>query len=152
MATLGEFGGLLQLGFGLGIGLSVFRAPLNLRAISVSKVIADDINVLKSVNTAAARAKRGKLASLWLRFDEARQKVDRAQLPFMIASLGAASLNLALLVWASVAAARPLTAWQQYALIFLSTGFYFVLVVILECIARHHLDGVAREINDLRKA
>jgi hypothetical protein len=77
MATMGEFSSLLQLGFGIGIGLSYFRAPVELRSASLGKAVDDEITVIAGVNTAKAQEKRGELSSLKLAFNDEMERLEK---------------------------------------------------------------------------
>lgn len=149
MATLGEFGSLLQLGFGVGVGLSFFRAPMDLRAKALSKAIESQFAVVSGVKSQRARERSGKLASVKLEFTQKRRQLELLNLPFMIATVAFALLNLAALIWASLDAGRSLTGHERSALLFISVGSYTFVFLALEIVAQWLFWGVRRELRAL---
>ena len=150
MATLGEFGSLLQLGAGIGIGLSVFRAPVDLRVASIAKVIDNELDVIRGLDTERANQIRGRLASLKLKFSDEREWLDTFQKPFMVVTVILAITNWLGLIAASFYAQRDLSEFEQWALVCVSVGAYVAIVVILEGVARWRLGFVSREISAVR--
>jgi hypothetical protein len=150
MATLGEFSSLLQLGFGIGIGLSYFRAPVELRSASLRQAIEDEITIVRGVSSAKAQQKLGDLSSLKLAFNEEIDKLEGWQLPFMIAALAGGAGNWIALVFASVSAQCVLTATGEFGLIFLSVGYYILLAIALEFIAQWRFRSVRLRLVQIR--
>jgi hypothetical protein len=149
MATLGEFGSLLQLGFGVGVGLSLFRAPMELRANALARAIEAQLGVVKGVQAPKARERSGKLASLKLKFVEQRRKLNRLNRPFMVLTIAFALLNLAALIWASVDASHVLLSGECNILLFVSVGSYVAIFAALEGVAQWLFWGVAGELRAL---
>ena len=152
MATLGEFGSLLQLGFGVGIGLSYFRAPVELRSVSLGRAIDDEITVIAGVNTTKALQKRGELSSLKLAFNEEMERLEKWQMPFMVAALSGAVANWIALIYASLFAAYVLSLSEETALIILSVVYYVALGFSLEIIARWRFRYVRLRLAQIRSA
>jgi hypothetical protein len=150
MATLGEFSSLLQLGFGIGIGLSLFRAPVDLRTAKLAREIDGDLAAIRGVASEVARTKRRGLMTLKLRFANTRRELDSKQIPFMIAALLGALANLAGLIAASSDAQRTLSSGQQAGLIFLSSGYFLLLALCLEVLARWYLTALFEELKRVR--
>ncbi len=149
MATLGEFGSLLQLGFGVGVGLSLFRAPMELRANALARAIEAQLGVVKGVQTPKARERSGKLASLKLKFVEQRRKLNRLNRPLMVLTVAFALLNLAALIWASVDASHVLSNGERNTLLFVSAGSYVAILAALEGVAQWLFWSVAGELRAL---
>ena len=68
MPTYGDFSSLLQLGVGTGIGLSLFRAPVDIRTANLERVLNGEILALRNAANDFARLKRRELMSLRLQF------------------------------------------------------------------------------------
>jgi hypothetical protein len=149
MATLGEFASLVQLGFGIGVGLSLFRAPMDLRVRSIGRAIDAQLRVLSGVRTAAARERKAKLSTLKLAFADQRRRLDKLNLPFMAATLFCAALNLAALVWASLDATHVVTGLERNALLFISVGAYVLVLLVLEAVARFYFREVDADLQSL---
>lgn len=152
MATLSEFTSLLQLGFGVGVGLSFFRAPMDLRANALARAIESQLGVVKGLRTAKAQERGGKLASLKLKFVEQRRKLNRLNRPFMGLTVLFALLNLAALIWASLDASHTLSRAERDWLLFIAVGSYVIIFVALEAIARWLFRDVAAELRKLSGA
>lgn len=150
MATFGEFSSLLQLGFGVGIGLSYFRAPIDLRSASLRQEIEDEITIVDGVPSSEAEQKRGDLASLNLTFNDELDNLEKWQFPFMVAALAGAAGNLIALVMASLHAMQLLTTVAEMGLIVLSVGYYLVIVGLLEIIARWRFRSVKLRLAQIR--
>lgn len=131
MATLGEYGSLLQLGFGIGIGLSIFRAPLDL----ISKGLADDLNaelgVVENLKTAKAQQMKTQLIDLKIRLSEKVQRLERLHIPFLIAAVFVALVNWFLLWRASTTAGYQLSSNQEWALFVVSGPVYGMIGLVL---------------------
>jgi len=140
MPTYGDFASLLQLGVGIGIGLSLFRAPVDIRTAKLEKVLAAEILALKGSGPTEFRAsKRRALQKLRLGYAAVRQDLERYQHPFMILAALGAFANLAALVFVSLYAQQTASDYATYALIFVSSGYFLLLLLLLEVIARWHL-------------
>ena len=111
MATLGEYGSLLQLGFGIGIGLSIFRAPMDLLSISFEKDLRAELDVFEGVQTTKAKTNKSDLGDLSLEFAQTAEALNSFHLPFMIAAIAGALVNWGLLAWASNNAGRRALRW-----------------------------------------
>jgi len=151
MASFGDFSSLLQLGVGTGVGLSLFRAPVDLRVARISRTIEAELVALRGVTMPFAQRKRRDMLDLKLRFVTVREALDRSLMPFMIAAVIGAFLNLLALIAATMDTGRALTPCQADALIFLSVGWFLMVVVALEVLARLKLQSINRDLRTLRQ-
>ena len=87
MATYGDFSSLLQLGVGVGIGLSLFRAPVDLRVAKLMRILGGEITALRGSETQFGIRKRRDMQDLEFGFTTVRLSLERRQLPFMICAL-----------------------------------------------------------------
>lgn len=131
MATLGEYGSLLQLGFGIGIGLSVFRAPMDLIAAKLKSDLDAEFGVLENVSTSQAAIRRGKLFDLQIKFANTSLRLESFHLPFMIASILIALVNWVLLACGSSLAQTALSLKYEVLLIFVSGPIYLLISTVL---------------------
>jgi len=150
MATYGDFSSLLQLGVGIGIGLSLFRAPVDLRASKLIRVMDNELTVLRNPNNPFAKTKWRDVRQLRYRFGQIRDGLDRLQLPFMWAALALAVLNLAALVVATVDKERVACGAELYGLLFITIGGFFILLAALEVLARWHLGPIRAELKQIQ--
>jgi hypothetical protein len=150
VATLGEFSSLLQLGFGIGIGLSYFRAPVELRASTLRQAIDGELLIVRGVATPKAQQKSADLASLKLAFSDVREQLEKLQLPFMIAAIAGAITNWVFLILASLYASRALVRWEKLGLLFISVGYFVLLLVALELIAQYRFRTVRLRLAAIR--
>ncbi|MHC2536161.1 hypothetical protein [Bradyrhizobium diazoefficiens] len=127
MANLGEFGSLLQLGVGIGIGLSVFRAPFEILSRKFDSDLKSEFNVLASIATAHAAERRAVLSDLALEFDRTSKALERFHLPFMIASILGAGVNWYYLAEGAWNAACPLSPLAAAWLTFMSGPFFLLI-------------------------
>jgi hypothetical protein len=142
VATLGEFASLLQLGVGIGIGLSVFRAPMELRAAHVEKSLADELKVFNGLTTEKALTARGNLASLQLEFNDVRRGLEELHKPFMALTVAGALGNWTILALASLYSAYELSNAEAFWLLTLSIFYYVAIWVCLEVLTRWRLRNV----------
>lgn len=152
MATLGEFSSLLQLGFGIGIGLSYFRAPVELRASTLAQAIDGEISIVRGVTTPKAQQKTADLSSLKLRFSDIREQLEKLQFPFMVAAIAGALANWIFLILASLYASRQLLRYEKLGLLFVSVGYFVLLLVVLELIAQFRFRSVRLRLAAIRGA
>lgn len=147
MAALGEFCSLLQLGFGIGAGLSVFRAPTELRAARLTRSLEAEANIVRGVSNPKAKERLGAVASLKLKLNDRLLRIDRIQTPFMACTLMCAAANWFLLICASRNASYTLTELQEWSLVGVSVAIYIAILIALEVIARarhfHQRDSTA---------
>ena len=151
MAVLGAFSSLLQLGVGTGIGLSVFRAPVDLRVRRISRTIEGEVVALKGVATPFARTKRRDMLDLRFQFVTVREELDNRLRPFMIAAVIGAFLNLLALIAATTDADRVVSSFQAGELIFLSVGWFLIVLAALELLARLKLGTLVHDLQTLRQ-
>lgn len=150
MATYGDFSSLLQLGVGIGIGLSLFRAPVDLRASKLMRAMDNELTVLRNPNNPFARTKWRDVRQLRYRFGQVRDILDRIQLPFMWAALALAVLNLAALVVATVDKERIACGAELYGLLFVTIGGFFIVLAALEGLARWHFGQISTELKEIQ--
>ncbi|TXN22170.1 hypothetical protein [Methylobacterium sp. WL9] len=143
MATMGEFGSLLQLGFGIGAGLSVFRAPILRRANRLMRQIDRDLAAIRGVPSRIADDKISQLNLLAVRLTIKRQKLEIFEKPFLMLALLGSVTNLILLIKASTSAQTVISEIFQNMIIFISSFYYFIIVVLLEFMSWCSLDSIA---------
>jgi hypothetical protein len=131
MATLGEYGSLLQLGFGIGIGLSVFKAPTDLLLKRLANDLTAELAVFQRTNTDRANQVTASLSDLHIRLSEAIKKLESSYPVFLIPALAVAMINWVLLAIASTNAAYVLSAAQESLLIIVSGPVYIVIALIV---------------------
>lgn len=145
MATYGDFTSLLQLGVGIGIGISLFRAPVDLRVSRLARMIDGELTALRGSDVPFGKKKRRDMMDLRLQFITVRAKLDRWQWPFMVAAVIGAGVNLIGLVVATLDNDRPVSIFVQWMLLFVSIGWFLVLLGALEVLARVALKSVLRD-------
>lgn len=145
MATYGDFSSLLQLGVGIGIGLSLFRAPVDLRVANLARTIDGEISALRNSPVPFTKQKRRDLQDLKLRFVTVKANLNRKQLPFMVIAVILAVANLAALVAATIDRDRPVSEPELLILFGISIVGYLLLLGALEILARHYLSNIQRD-------
>jgi len=150
MATYGDFSSLFQLGVGIGIGISLFRAPVDLRVSRLERLINGEITALRGTDVPFAQKKRRDMMDLRFRFITVRADLDRWQWPFMVAAVTGAALNLAGLVVATLDKDRAVLTFDRWTLLFVSIGWFLILLGALEVLARVALRSVTRDFSDIR--
>jgi len=131
MATLGEFGSLLQLGFGIGIGLSVFRAPTDLLAKRLADDLAAEMAVFQGINTEHSIQLTTSLSDLHIRLSNAAKKLESSYVVILIPAIAVAMINWVLLALASTNAGYILSIAEERLLIIVSGPVYLVVAVIV---------------------
>jgi hypothetical protein len=150
MATLGEYGSLLQLGFGIGVGLSLFRAPMEVLSAKVRADLNSEVDVLANVHSVRANEIKSELSDLNLEFVRTSSTLDRFHFPFMIASILVALINWGLLAAASADAPRKLTYWEEWGLLFVSGPIYLVISAVLAYAAWQLLRPIQTKLDAIR--
>ncbi|CAA2106912.1 hypothetical protein MBUL_03902 [Methylobacterium bullatum] len=146
MATYGDFSSLLQLGVGIGIGLSLFRAPVDLRVSKLTRTMDNELTALRGASMPFAKVKWRDVQQLRYRFAQVRLTLERQQLRFMVIALALALLNLVALVEATLDKDRPACGVELYGLLFVAIGGFVALLSVLEVLARYHLGPIQREL------
>lgn len=150
MATYGDFSSLLQLGVGVGIGLSLFRAPVDLRVAKLSRTLSGEITALQGSQTQFGKRKRRDMRDLELAFVTIRLSLERRQVPFMVCALLLAALNLSGLIVATIDKDRTACGYELCGLLLVTVGGFLLLLGAMEIMARAHLSGVTKELRELQ--
>jgi hypothetical protein len=151
MASFGDFSSLLQLGVGTGIGLSLFRAPVDLRVNSISRTVENELIALEGATTSFAVTKRRDISDLKLRFLTTRDRLNQTMIPFMIAAVMGALINLVALIDATFNADVQLSPAAAFWMVFIAVGWFIVELLILEIIARMRLGDLQSDLDLLRR-
>lgn len=150
MADLGEYGSLLQLGVGIGIGLSIFKAPMEWLEAKLEHDLASEFDVVKNAETDTARKARADLADLRVDLANADRQLNRFNVPFLIAAILGAGVNWGLLVLASTSAGYPLSCSQELLLAGVSGPFYLLIYSILAAWAWLKLKPYRSRLDEVR--
>ncbi|TKV78932.1 hypothetical protein FDV58_24845 [Bradyrhizobium elkanii] len=152
MATLGEYGSLLQLGFGIGVGLSVFRAPLELIAKGLESDINAELGVVEMLHSEKARNLKIQLSDLKIDLSNKIDRLENLYVPYLIAAVITALVNWFLLWCASTSAGYPLSSNQEWALTFVAGPIYVVIGLVLWVWAQLLLLPLRGRLDALRKS
>src|ERR1700737_3588200 len=117
MSNLGEFGSLLQLGVGFGVGLSLFRAPMTLLLRKLDEDIAKEMDVLSTVQSIEAKRVKADLSALKMDIAKNTETLGLLALPFLISALVGAAVNWLVLIYASFFAQNTITSTDEWLLI-----------------------------------
>jgi hypothetical protein len=150
MSNLGEFSSLLQLGVGFGIGLSLFRAPMTLLLKKLQDDLTQEMDVLNSVQSPAAKRMKGELANLQMDIATNTVTLNRLSLPFMIAAIIGAAVNWLALIYASWAAQRPLEPTEEWLLTGISVGWFLLIAIAVGIAALIYLLPLSKRLNAIR--
>jgi hypothetical protein len=131
MATLGEYSSLLQLGFGIGVGLSIFRAPMDLLSKTFERDVDAEMNVLEGVQSPKAQTSRSALSDIKLEFAQTARALDSFHLPFMIATILGAIVNWVLLAKASSDAGYTLSPTEEGVVCFIAGPYFLLIAAVL---------------------
>lgn len=149
MATYGEFSSLLQLGVGLGIGLSLFRAPVDVRIGRLSHMFENQRGALRGIQSEFATKKRRDIAELKIQFTHARGRLEAIMFPFMVAAILGAVANVSFLAIASFNSNEQISVIYQYILLTISTIYYLLIVLALELVARRALGSISAKLDEI---
>lgn len=152
MATLNEFSSLLQLGVGIGIGLSLFRAPIDLRVTSLTAILENETRILQTVQTTAAKARLADFASAAVELAGEHGNLESDLRWFLGATLLGAVANWAALIWASLDATHTLNFGETILLLTISVFYYAAILGALEILARRRLRVLTSKIQELSRA
>jgi hypothetical protein len=151
MTTYGQFSSLSQLGIAVGIALSLFRAPVDLRTSRIERSLNAEILALRGVHTEFGRTKWRDFMTLRLNFYATRERLENLQLPFMIFALISAAINLLFLIKESFDAELQISGGMECVLLFFAVVIYFFIWAGLEFLARRQLGPIWRQLCDLRR-
>ena len=150
MATLGEFGSLLQLGVGIGIGLSVFQAPTNFLRSKLEENLSAELDVFEKISTPRGLQAKADLSDLKTKLSNAGRHLDKLNMPFMIAAILGAVVNWIALIFSSLDASRVLTGLEQSLLLGASVAWYLLIGVSVVAAAVYYLSPLSRELDEIR--
>lgn len=150
MSNLGEFGSLLQLGVGFGIGLSFFRAPMMLLLKKLEYDLAQEMDVLNGIQTPLANRAKAELTGLQMDISKNTAALNRLNMPFMIAALMGAAVNWGALIYASLFAPRQLTSTEEWILIIISVVWFLLIAVSVGVAALIYLLPLSNRLTAIR--
>ena len=145
MSSMGEYGSLLQLGFGIGAGLSVFQAPLKLRYEYLNTSINAQLKMTANTNSVKADDLHAKLSELYLSLGMRNDRISELQKPFLVCCLFGAALNWAVLIYASMYASHNVSHLGRSAVIFISVIYYIIIGLVLEIVVRLRLRAITKK-------
>jgi hypothetical protein len=135
LTTFGDFASLLQLGFGTGIGLGVFQAPIALRLHRLERAIENRLLLTSDSVSAKVVEENLQLSTLKIRIVASKTSVETRQgLPLVFVILGALA-NLACLIWSTLDSSAKLTGPETTGLIFVSVIWFVIAIGWMEWIA-----------------
>jgi hypothetical protein len=150
MGIMSDFASLLQLGVGIGLGLSVFRAPLDLRTRAIEAGIEQEWLILDRLETPRAQSLRGEIATLKLNYNQAKTRIERMQYPLLILTILGAMANWLGLAYAAIRPSLVVSTVGEYAILALTIFYFVVILIALELIARFQLGQIQARLTTLR--
>src|ERR1700737_1013910 len=150
MATLGEYGSLLQLGFGIGIGLSLFRAPTDLLAKGLAADLRAELAFVQRGETERAKLIRTELSDLNVHLASTIKRLEGSYLKILIAPIVAALVNWILLALASTKASHGLSPTEELFLVIVSGPIYLFIAVIVWGWAQYLLLPLRGQLDTIR--
>ena len=149
MPAYGDFTSIAELGTGIGIGLSFFRAPIDRRLSYLRGRIETEMSLLKAVSTPLATSKKTDFSGLSVKVSTKRRDLERVlKIATIVAAIGAA-VNAALLSIACLQAESEISGTLQVWFLFSGIGLYLLLLAVLECIAVMELGPLMNELADI---
>lgn len=147
---MGEYGSLLQLGFGIGAGLSVFQAPLKLRYEYLNKAIVEQLEMTSGIQTEKSTAIHARLSTLIVALGVHNDQLNDLQKPFLILCLIGAAVNWIVLIYASMYASHNVSHLGRTLIIFISVVYYILIGLLLELFAKWRLNKITKEFSDIQ--
>lgn len=151
MPAFADFASLAQLGAGVGLGLSVFRAPIESRLIPIRSILRAEIDALETTVTDFGRTKKRSLLDLELKLIRTQPELLLFQ-KFLLwwAAFGAlASTNI--LAYAAVYSKHEASSFDCAVLLLLTVGWSLVIFAIAEAVAWRYLHPIARQLDAIRR-
>jgi hypothetical protein len=152
LATLGEYTSLLQLGFGIGIGLSLFRAPTDLIAKGLAIDLNAELAVVERVESERARQMKLELLDLNIRLAATVKRLENSYVRILGAAIAAALINWALLALACTKAGYQLSTAEELLLFIVSGPVYLLIGVIVWAWAQYLLLPLRGQLDTIRNS
>ena len=149
MSTMGDYGSLLQLGFGIGIGLSLFQAPIELRYSRLSTSIAQQLEITSRIQTPKGRAMHNELSSINLSLLGEYKLVKQFEKPVLFVVIILALSNWASLIYVSLHASDPVSRSNSWLFLSISVFGFSALAIVIEIFVRIRLFGIQKRLQDL---
>ena len=152
MSVMSDYDSLLQLGFGIGAGLSVFRAPLELRYSHLSTSIDTQLAATRNITTSKAIDMCQKLSDLRINLAGEYKFVRRWQRPFLYSCIMGSIINLITLIVASMYASQNVTHLGRTLFLIESVLYYLLTWLIIESFVRWRLRSITRSFRSVVEA
>lgn len=149
MSSMGEYGSLLQLGFGIGAGLTVFQAPIELRYSRMNTSIDQQLSITKNVRTDKGRAMHTALATLKLRLLGEYKILKKFERPLLYILACLAIANWYELVQVSDHAGEGVSLARYWIFMTISVYAYLLIAAIIEIFARIRLRPLQKALAEI---
>jgi hypothetical protein len=127
-----DFASVLQLGAGIGIGLSFFRAGFDRKQRALKRRFARAGAAYDNPATREERKHLTELSTLRTRFGSRVSRADRRVTVFQVAAFIGGIANMILLAWVTFHGDQALSRWEQFVGLAASLGYFSVLLAALE--------------------
>ena len=152
MTTLGDYTSLLEIGFGLGIALTAFQAPIDVRMQILRRLLDEEKAIVRRPKTDLALAKRNALLFYEIAANRTRRLVhERSLFPTFAVAIGAV-VNLITLIFSCIYAADEAKSPYVIWVLIVSVAYYVVLLIFFEVIARKCIIPLIEGLRGLAKA
>ena len=150
MAAYGDFTSLAELGTAIGLGLSIFRAPIDKRLLDMKRSIESQLSALRGLSTEFAVGKVNDLSSLRVDVAAKERTLGMALKFSSYAAAAGAIFNAILLSIACLNASDEANLVIKMLYIFAGIVWFAVLLGILEIVARIELGALRKTLEEIQ--
>lgn len=146
MSIISDFTSLFEIGVGLGVGLSLFRMPVDNRKTHLIRRIEEGIELFKHGHTTYAKKRYEEFSEISIRLHIDIISMEQGIKHHPIVMLIGALMNFTFLVISAFDPNFLVSIELGWFFVFIAIGWYGVAAVTLLYMVNHHLGPVARDL------
>ncbi|MEO9462657.1 MAG: hypothetical protein ABJ242_07975 [Marinomonas sp.] len=149
MPTFSDFSSLVQLGAAVGIGLSLFRAPIEGRLKALNAQLSSEIGAIDGLNSEKARQRRRKVYGIRLKANLCEQRVKKRAKPLLGALIFGAIINVLTLICFGFVADQEIDSHWFAFTIFTTVLYYPSIYLFLSILALEEIGPIQQELDEM---
>lgn len=142
MALFGDFSSLFEVGLGIGIGLSLFRIPIDNRKSHLVNRVENELKLFSTPKNDEATARYERAASLALELDAAIMELEKRVKHFPVVALVGALMNAVMIFVVAFNAGKSADIGHIWFFGFVAFGWYLILTLIIFGIVEKAFSGI----------
>lgn len=148
MPQFADFSSFFEVGIGLGVGLSLFRIPIDNRKFALIRRVDNELRLFSHQGTQVAVERFERAGELSILLDAAVLRLEKQVKDFPIISLIGSLLNAMMLFRVAMSSSQYVTAADIWLFAFVSIGWYVLMSLTIIWFVDRAFGNIERCLND----